>query len=365
MRIAVACALIAGCSDTPTLAIQLATQPSAISFRPDRGEWTTVPQIAESLRLATYELPEVDGTIAIACKRADGSFQVEELSATAAELTSELYAPVVPWPQLDCAPPTGSALVQITGSAVGGAQLYIGDQMIQLDESSSFVTETTIGVHDVVVANNEYVLIRHDQPMLMPYIEPTIDVQAQGSAISTMNLADSVGDGFQLTTFLVTVNGTQAQLPRSPDSIAFFVPAELLAPGDTQVVAIDEGTDTQFGSTDSFFSAAFVDPNLFTTSLVGTLDPPAGATFGSDVSVDFSDADLDPMLTDYRVEYSTQEGSLAATATAGWIASHGDNVVFDSSFPDFAWPIGTDAEREFTIAQRGSAILLEATMADP
>ena len=46
-----------------------ATQPYTISFRPDGGVWTTVTELAQSQRSALYEIPEVDGTIAIACKR--------------------------------------------------------------------------------------------------------------------------------------------------------------------------------------------------------------------------------------------------------------------------------------------------------
>src|SRR5580704_6695006 len=236
MRIAVACALIAGCSNTPTLAIQLATQPSAISFRPDRGEWATVPEISQSLRASTYEIPDVDGTIAIACKQTGGTFQVEELYATAAELTTELYAPIVPWPQLDCAPTQTGPLVQITGSAADGGQLYIGDNEFQIYDASSFVATTTVGVHDLVVANNDYVLIRHDQPIEMPYIEPTIDLHAQGVGTGSLLLQDAFGDGFQVSTVLVTVNGTRAELPPSAMEAATYVPAELLEPGDTQFV---------------------------------------------------------------------------------------------------------------------------------
>jgi hypothetical protein len=361
MRIAVACALIAGCSDTPTVAIQLVTQPSTISFRPDRGDWTTVPEIARSLRSSTYEIPEQDGTIAIACKRADGSFHVEELSATAAELTSELYAPVVPWPQLDCAQPTGSGFVEVSGSALDGGVLYIGDMQFPFSEDSSYLAEATIGVHDVVVANSEFALIRHDQPMLMPYVEPTIALQAQGVGVGSLMLEDELGDSLGATSLLVTVNGTRAQLPPASFGAATVVPAELLEPGDTQVVVTSE-QPTGFGALGTFASEAFIDPNQFNASVVAILDVPDGATFGSDVSVDFSNVNFDAAITDFRVEYSTQAGALAATATAGWIASHTESVAFDSSFPDFAGPIGPDADQIFSILQRGSGagVVLES-----
>ncbi len=312
MRLAIACALIAGCSDTPTLAIQLATQPYTIAFRPDGGEWTSVPEIAQSLRASTYEIPEVDGTIAIACKQTDGTFQVEELSATAAELASELYATLEPWPQLDCTPPMGSALVEISGSAVnGGGQLYIGDQEFQIDGDSSFQVAATIGVHDLVVVGQSSVLIRHDQPIEMPYVEPTIDVDAQGVSVGTLTLIDARGGGFvDVYTELITVNGTRLVGPNaifSRDQQADYFPSELLEPGDIQVVVADEFPSTGFGDPDRFFSRALVDPNQPNVPYLDMLDAPVGATFGSDVSVDFSDVDFDAVITAFRVEYSTQE----------------------------------------------------------
>ena len=191
-----------------------------------------------------------------------------------------------------------------------GGQVFIGDQTIDSNGNPwNFRAAVTVGVHDLVAVGPSAAVIRHDQPILMPYVEPTID-QAQGLDLGTLAIEDEFCDGFiDLETDLLTVNGTHVVLSidtQFSDSALYF-PSELLEPGDTQVVVAVEPNNV-FGDEDGRYSAgAFIDPNTPNVPLFVPIEPPIGATFGSDdVSVDFVGASIDSSITEYRVEYSTQ-----------------------------------------------------------
>ena len=355
MRIAVAFALVAGCSGTPTLPFSLATQPLATAFKPLGGDWTTIEQVSHSERAGLYEIPSVDGTIAVACRRTDGSVQVEELFATAAELASELYAPLVPWPQLDCTPPPSGPEVQITGTMVQGGQVAIGDFDEQYAPGESFAIPVTAGLHDLVAVGQAEVLIRHDESYEQPVAEVPVDFAA-GLTLGSVDVQAPLGGGSVETT-LSTVNGTKITLPPTYTAAATYVPPELLEPGDVQTIHVLEDIQS-YGLAQAFVLPALVSPELI------TLGYPAGAAFGTDaVLVDFSAADVGESVSDYRVQYTSHDAALAATATAGWVSEHGKVVEFDPSFPEFRWPVLPGEPRhELAIMQRSATVVLEAEL---
>jgi len=360
MRIVVACALIAGCSSASTLPLSVATQPLAIAFLPaDSATWTAIDQVAHSDRAAQYEIPDVDGTIAIACERADASVQVEELSATADELAGELYAPLVPWPQLACTPKPTGPLVQVTGTMVQGGQIEIGDFDGEYQPDIMFAIPVTAGIHDLVAIGQTDVLIRHDESYFEPITETPIDFGA-GLTQGTMDVRPPLSVG--VTTTLTTVNGTHATLPPDQTEAARYVPPELLEPGDVQTIHVIE--DVEQGA----FAEAFVQPGAsLPPDELFTLAYPTLATIDSDaISADFHGVDPGPSVTSYRVAYANQDASLAATATQGWVRKHGTVVTFDGMFPGFRWPVLPGASKhEITIAHRGDGVVYESTLTGP
>ena len=373
MRIAVACALVAGCSTTPApFELVIAAQPDTVAFKPVGGDWSTVDQITRSDRSATYGIPPQDGTIAVACTQPSGVVQVEELFATAADYQLELYSYLVPWPQLNCTPPDAGPLVEILGAVDEGATVWVGSDSFGGAGEWTYQEHVTEGVRDVVVASQTTVLIRRDQILLAPVDEGPISLEGDGLSIGAFELVDTVvtddyDDCFAgaCYTQLVTANGTTATIDAG-NGVMFYFPSEILETDDRQALVLHGG-----GPGVGYAEDGYIDPNQATSPGLGPpigLDVPTGQTFGSDdVSVDFEGVSLNAAIADYRVQYTTQAVSLAATATEGWRQAYGGgHVAFDASFPDFRWPIVGDAVRTFTIADRGSAgIVLEATAYGP
>jgi hypothetical protein len=376
MRIAVACAIAAGCSSTPTVELVLQAQPETVSFKPDGADWTTVDLLTRSDRSATYAIPDEDGTIAVACTQPNGLEQVEELFATAADYQLELYSYLAPWPQLNCTPPETGPRVEITGTIDEGGVAWAGSATFFGVGPWQFEGSVTQGVHDLVVWSLTTVLIRHDQVMFEPVDEGSISLADDGLSVGTVMLDQYVdtdeyiycgSDGMSacITTQLITANGTTATLGEGND-VAYYFPSEVLEPGDRQAVTLFG----RYQPPNPPELAAFIDPNQPLTSFGQQMDiaPPSNFAFSSDeVSVDYGNVIVDLPITDFRVQYATPDVSLAATATAGWRMKHGSHVTFDTSFPGFRWPIVPGlAEHAFTVADRGSAtIVLEATSLDP
>lgn len=353
----------------------LQTQPDTVSFKPDGADWTTVELITQSDRSATYAIPDEDGTIAVACKQPNGVEQVEELFATAADYQLELYAYLAPWPQLNCTPPETGPRVEIAGTVDEGGNVWAGSAAFAGVGPWIFHGTVTQGVHDLVVYSQTTALIRHDQVMFEPIDEGAISLADDGLAIGAMMLDHYVNlDDFNDCAFdpcftqLVTANGTTATVGAGND-VAFYFPSEILDPGDREAVILLGG----YQPPNPPLLAAFLDPNQ---PMMGYgpivppigLDAPANFEFSSDdVSVDYGNVIVNLPITDFRVQYATQDVSLAATATAGWRTKHGSHVAFDTTFPDFRWPVSPSAaEHAFTVTDRGSAgIVLEATSLDP
>lgn len=360
--------LVAGCSGTPTLPFSLATQPLATAFKPLGGAWTTIDQVSHSERAALYEIPAVDGTIAIACRRTDGTVQVEELFATADELSSELYAPLVPWPQLDCTPMPSGPMVQIIGEVVQGAQVYIDDFQGSAMSGEPFVVRVPAGLHDLVAVGQAEVVVRHDESYELPITEELIDLDA-GLTLGTLTVVTPF-DGQNIATILTTVNGTVVKIPPTRTPTAEYVPPELLEPGDTQFIRVIE--DPQGVEScelpGTAIACAFVSPTAnLPDAMLFELSYPTQVPVGSDaLSADFDELRVNGSLTDYRVAYASQGAALAATATVGWIRAHGAHVEFDSSFPGFQWPVlPDDSEHTVAIAQRADGAVYEANVSGP
>ena len=367
MRIAVACALVAGCSSTSTLPLSITAQPLAMAFLPaDSDEWITIDQTAHSERAALYDVPDVDGTIAIACQRLDGPVQVEELFATADELAGELYASLVPWPQLDCTPEPTGPLVQVTGTMVQGGQIAIDAFEGQYQPNGMFVIPVTAGIHDLVAIGQADVLIRHDESYVEPVTETPIDFGA-GLTLGSMDVVSPLGS-LAVTTSLSTVNGTHVTLPPTDTAAATYVPPELLEPGDVQTIISLEDQELNDQGQILAYAEAFVAPGAnFTMEPLFVLSYPEHATLGTDaISVDFSGVQAANVnVTEYRVVYSNQDALVAATATAGWVHKHGTLVTFDTTFPGFRWPVLPGASQHAVrVTHRGTDVVLEATLND-
>jgi hypothetical protein len=360
-RVRFALLLLAACSQAPTLTIGVATNPLAFAFRPDGGDWQQATLLSISETASIFEVPAQEGTIAVACTRPDGTFQVEELLAIATDFDAQLYGPLSPWPQLDCSPLPTEPREQITGSMVQAGSVFIGDRMVGSGgESWLFDTAVTAGAHDVVAFDDlkATVLIDHGVTVDAPTQLPTIDL-SNGIDTTVVELDPSVA--FSLVeTILTTVNGTRADLVDS----ALFIPTEALVAGDTQVVHIV--ALTQPGIIAQAYALATDETQGLALQF---LDIPTGATFGTgDVSVDFSGVDFTRLPTELRVQYSTGDGTLAVTATSAWLYEHDKATTFsfDESFPGFSWPIVPSAsQHELLVQQRSDVLELQTALLDP
>jgi len=360
MRLVLALGLaVTACgTDSPQLTLGLAIQPSVVAFRADGGRWFELPQIAHSAAATTYELPNEDGVLAVACVAADGTFDVEELFATAAELPAILYAPFAAWPQLACRPsPPDDQLVEVSGNVMQGGSVQVGDATFFGADDWTFHGGVPAGTHDLVALGQSTVMIRHDQPMNRPYQESDIDL-ASGSAIGSIPLVDSTGEPVQgeLVTELETVNGTDVML-QSATSSAFVVPPAQLEQGDVETVTLYPG-------------AGFIATVLVSSGVAPPIPyvvAPPNPTFGSDaISADWG-ADAPGAFTTMRVAYITQDGVLAASESAGWANAHDTSeVVFDETVPEFRWPIQpTASEHLFVQSLREGPLLVQASVSSP
>jgi hypothetical protein len=249
--------------------------------------------------------------------------------------------------------------VQITGGMEEGGQVFVGDQRFEGAGPWTFDGSVSAGVHDVVAVGQSEVLIRHDQAMLMAFDAQPIDVST-GLTLGSVVLENDITAFSSVETELVTVNGTRVVLASAFDS-ASYVPAEELELGDVEVVRLGIPNAP-------FASQALVDPNRFQGLALDPLPGPTGEAFGGDaVSVDFRAAGFPSFPDEFRVEYSTQDGSLAATATRGWIAAHARTLAFDPTLPGFRWPIAPGASAHvFTISLRDASdtVVLQTADAD-
>ncbi|HEX4452222.1 MAG TPA: hypothetical protein VH143_15200 [Kofleriaceae bacterium] len=351
--------LVAACSQAPTLTIGVATNPLAFAFRPDGGEWQQATLLSISEKSQIFEVPAQDGTIAVACTRPDGTFQVEELLATAADLETELYGALLPWPQLDCALRSTVPRVEVSGSMVQAGTVYIGDRKVNGDGEWQFNTAVTGGAHDVVAFDlNGTVFIDRGVAVDAPTRLPTIDT-SNGIDTTEVELDPTVAFSV-VETILTTANGTRVDL----NETALFIPSEALDPGDSQILHVVALTPS------GVIAQAYALATDETQGLaLQFLDLPTGATFGTDdVSVDFSDVEFTRLPTEIRLQYSTDAGTLAVTATSAWLYEHGraTTFAFDETFPGFSWPIEPSAsQHELLVQQRSDVIELQTALLDP
>lgn len=360
MRVAVVSVVLAACARPPTVALELAVQPTAIAFR-GAGEaaWRGVAERAHSERSAIYDIPDEDGTLAIACTWPDGTVQVEELLATAGDFGSAFYAQLEPWPRLACgpaAPPT--ALV--AGNMIQGGEVYIGSAEFEGYGQWGFAGPVTAGVHDLVAISGSTVLVRHDQAMLSSYDEPLIDItQGIGLDVEYLYGSDDVLAG-EMTTTLVTVNGTRLDVNSPYLGEAYVVPSTELEPGDTQIVTATFGAE----------EALFVPP-VPTEGLDGLVPPAVASAIQLDptkLTADLSPIALDGAVGAVRVAYYNLDTPdlglvLAATATASWLARYSPRLAIDTSFPGYHWAIGANPSFEVIALGRAPAALLATYLA--
>ncbi len=358
--------LLAACSQAPTLTIGVATNPLAFAFRPDGGDWQQATELSRSELQAIYEIPDASGTIAVACTQPNGSVQVEELYATEPDLANELYGPILPWPQLDCTPPTTSDRhVELSGSMLQGGYVYVDDDVINGTGEWQFNAGVTAGVHDIVATNSVVMVILHDETVETALVMPTIDL-SNGLDLGSIEIGEADGEPCSATTELTTVHGTRVV---TNNDVSFggasFAPSEALEPGDVQLVHL---VDPQLDP--SIATQAYVVPNMELGSVViDQPEAPVGATFGSDdVSVDFSQVAFTSEPTELRVKYATPTVTLAATSTAAWTYQHAPytRIELDESFPGFNWPIvPIDSQRELVAATRGDTLDMQQAVFDP
>ena len=355
-RAVVAFAVVSGAcaAPAPTLTIGVTVQPNVVAFRPAGGDWAEADEVAHSLTSVTYSFPSTDGTLAVACSGADGVFQVEELAATESEFAGELYAAFQSWPQVDCPPAENGPLVQVFGEMLQGGTIYIGPVTTDGYSQWLYRAEVPQGVHDIVAIGQSQVLVRHDQPMFDTVPENTIDLGAYGSNLDFLPIeTGSLGPPETVETELLTVNGTYVVL-YDPSEDATIIPLTQLETGDVETVfAATEDVDGNTRELTVLVNGA--EPETYDYNL-----PADDVAFaGSAIAATF-DVSAAPFST-VRLAYSTGSGSLAITATPGWLAGHGSQLAFDATMPEFHWPLDVAAAQRALVVQTRASGVIQAS----
>ena len=358
--------VFSACGDNSS-AVELSVlgTPDLLKYRSNLDEWETPSLISIQEGINIYSLNIVsDFEIVLVCTRADGSFSVQELVGKYDDIDTMLNSRFNTWPVQACAKSAGPVIpIELTGQMVQSGEVVVDS----LRESGSglwdFSFSTFPGPKDLVAIGDDRMLIRHDQIVTDSLIEQNINVDAEGSAVTSVLVPVSGADvDEQLlgSTVLTTKNLTT--LSRTAIAPEFEIePLSQLVQGDSQSLSV--GTVSQLDPQSSRGAWFQVDESM--PSSVVLLPRLADVSFDSS-GVGVSCNNLPSTYTSLDVSYDDEmaNGGIDLTVTKRWIDEHGATAVsLDSSAPGYEsqWSLSSSTTTHTLIVDDVDSTLWRST----
>jgi hypothetical protein len=294
-----------------------------VQYRDGAGAWQTVTANSMGRYVLTVT---ADYQVVVACHD-DANASSELLEATASDGNQFAFCNL---PGSDTPPTT----VAMTGHMVQAGDVTFGDTASSMSAPWDFTLNVTPGMHDLIATSAAHgMLIRRDQNVTTAGAIPSIDVAADGTAMTATDLTiNGVGSNTLLTELDLITQNEFATWSGSTPTI-YPPPATLLTSNDFQFLVVEayNQTSVEFAQTDFDGSQTTFD---LPAALTGVVFGPAKATWSALPTYD-------------QVTLAMQQtGTLAVeqdvVATKAWIdATQATQLAFDANPPGFdaSWSI--------------------------
>lgn len=201
------------------------------------GAWRKATRVNATRYQATVRGPY---TVIAVCTPPDGPVT----AITSATLEDELLV------ELDCVPGTAPVPAQVNGTMAQAGIVSLGeDSRLSLQPNWSFSLFADPGTYDLIAGGGDRALVRRGLAVSGPMSVPPIDLDAQGTALSPVDVSvTNLLPGETLTggrTWLYTArNRGRIYRGLPPMKVA---PASMLQPGDSQSISLDVNVDLPSG----------------------------------------------------------------------------------------------------------------------
>jgi hypothetical protein len=309
-------------SNLTTLTIDTLSAPIFAAYRDGTGPWQTPVAIGP----AQYTFGATnDYTFVAVCGSAQAGYDTEVFAATVADGTS---------PLMFCFDQTSpSATVDVTGTMDQAGTVDMSDEASSTTAPWTFDLKVAPGTHDLTaIGATGRMLMRRNESIGASTTEPTIDVVADGTAMTTvgLTLSNAMSDEAISHEVDLSTENDYAVLEQVDGTTARFAPAALLEPTDDQTVRVRADSGSSVRSISASYSAGDATaftllPRLsgisFTRSAGGAVTASWSATLP-----DYADVDL------YVDGGATVFDNAHVRATASWaLTTSAKGVSFDSS----------------------------------
>jgi hypothetical protein len=308
-------------SNLTTLTIDTLSAPIFAAYRDGTGAWRTPVAIGPGRY--TFGATN-DYTFVAVCGSAQAGYDTEVRAATVADGTS---------PLMFCFDLSTPATVDVTGTMDQAGTVDMSDEASSTTAPWTFDLKVAPGTHDLTaIGATGRMLMRRNQSIGSSATEPTIDVVADGTAMTTVALtvSNAMSDEAISHEVDLSTQNDYAVLEQVDGTTARFAPAALLEPTDDQTVRVRADSSGSVRSISASYAAgdgtAFtLPPRLsgisFTRSAGGAVTASWSATLP-----DYADVDL------YVDGGATVFDNSHVQATASWaLTTSATSVSFDTS----------------------------------
>lgn len=329
--------------------------PTFIAYRDGKGPWLTPAATSDT----EYELHVTnDYQWLIVCTNGS-TFDAELHNATFADGSSVFGF---------CgagAPP--ATTVQMTGEMVQAGNVWMNDTAMSTTANWDFALAVPPGTHDFVAVGGNQMLIRRDQVITVAGAVASVDVVANGTAMTAVPLTinNLNGDGDTLyTSFDLDLANDGATISGSSPTLE-TPPTSLLLPTDYQYLDIDAVSQTGDRSAFTQFTG--------TETTFTLMAPLTGVTFAQTTGVEVATWGTLPSYTNVNLfVYSYSGESISeqnVVASKSWLDLKAATTLgFDSSAPGYnpAWNIDLTGiyYGAFQASDESGAIMYSTGVAD-
>ncbi|HEY6040422.1 MAG TPA: hypothetical protein VIV58_39330, partial [Kofleriaceae bacterium] len=321
-----ALALAACSTNSVSLPLVAPGEPELVAYASGYGPWRAIDGRFDG-DTTTYQL-ELDGDYALAlvCLEPGGAFHATEVFGTLDDAEITLGS----WQLPDCRPPgeasAGGPAVEVEAQILDASHVALDGGAARIAPSLPWVLDTAVapGTHDVILWGDSAMRIVRDVPFVASSNDLGVLAVAEASSLLVARSYDAgaIGDEMAAARFqLTTANGTVMRYSSSPDA-AYFPPASLLRPGDTEqfeLIAYD--VSGVRGAIETNFPETPPDVDLL---------PQIQLPYVPADSVRLHWQPFGAFFTSATIEYSNELGTQSASASKLWLERHaGTDIVFD------------------------------------